>query len=285
MSVIPNQTNLTTSANHIDKLSKKPTYKAESTTSNAFSDMLKIQSENINKTLKDTSSHTIYDKIPDNEKNNIAETEKIELHKWKSEYIKRGISEERRQEVEKYTSEFEKIIYKATAQNGYENPQKFILSLSDQELEVLQHLKGLAFTIKPESLNKEGAFNLLKSPRNTKDLDHDGFEMIGIAKTWHFPPDNAPKKVHESWHKTTSNLSDRDKMLLESSFLPIVIESVHGTIGTAYIDDDSNYLAIVKKAIEATIASRPYNTTTIQRENLEKRLDGLNQFLNQLQNY
>jgi len=92
---------------------------------------------------------------------------KMQYRQWKADYLKElkkghGLSDERIQQVETYSPVFEQIIDKAVANNGYDDPQAFLQSLSASEREALAYIHhGWDAPINPTELSKEGALNLL----------------------------------------------------------------------------------------------------------------------------
>ena len=98
-----------------------------------------------------------------------------------------------------------------------ESPKVFLQSLSKEELTVVQKAHSLAHTINIDALSAEGASNLLAQPDPDfrVDLNNDGLVEIGEAKSFSFPPPNAPKHVKEAWKVATAGLSEMDKATLE----------------------------------------------------------------------
>lgn len=211
-----------------------------------------------------------------------AENNITDFRNWKTEYLKKGISEDHRIEVNECSSGFEKLLAKASAQSGYDDPQAFVKSLSPDELTVLQHIHCLADPIKPDGLSKEGALNLLYSPDMAKDIDNDGFEMVGLAKTWQFPPVNAPESVKQAWQKTTANMSDDDKMLLSGSFLPLSIEGVTPS-DAAYISPDADYIKIVQQVLDGAKFGSKFDESW-QHETRDRQISMLTSLLSNLSN-
>ena len=199
-----------------------------------------------------------------------------QFRSWKTEYFKTGISEDRRQEVEKYSAGFEQIVNKAVANNGYGNPQAFVQSLSASELETLQHIHCLADPIIPQGLSKEGALNLLLSPDKKQDIDNDGFQMCGLAKCWQFPPVNAPEYIKKAWKETTANMSGGDTLLLMGSFMPP--PAVDGTPGNAFISPDASYVDLIKERLDGARFSSKFDEPW-QREYRKKEIQALELFL------
>lgn len=214
--------------------------------------------------------------------NSKADGIKADFRSWKSDYFTKGISQDRRQSVQKYSTSFEKLIDKAVSQKAYDNPKRFLQSLSGQELKTLQHMHSLAAPINPANLSEEGALNLLLSPGHAKDIDNDGFQMVGLAKTWTFPPVNAPDSVKQAWDKTTANMSESDIMKLQGSFLPFI--KVDGSDSKiAFIKPDADYSAIIQKVLDGAEFSKNYDNTSEQRENRAKQITALKLLLSNLE--
>ncbi|MEQ1789722.1 MAG: hypothetical protein ABL857_04690 [Rickettsiales bacterium] len=188
---------------------------------------------------------------------------------WKQEYYQGGVYADRIAAVENDSADFEKITSKAIEQNAYDNPKAFVQSLSPDELSVLQTIHSLANPIMPNGLSKEGALNLLYSPNDLHDIDNDGFQMVGLAKTSSFPPPNAPESVKKAWKETTSNLSGSDKMRLSGMFLtPPGIN--------AFIPPDADYKEIIQKRIEGLEFSKRFAPQS-QHETDDKLIAILNE--------
>lgn len=207
-----------------------------------------------------------------------ADTRIADFRAWKTDYFKHGIGSDRRQEVTDSSAAFEAVVTKAAASNGFADPKTFLQSLSSSELGALQTIHCLAAPINVTSLSQEGATNLLLSPDKAQDIDHDGFEMVGTAKGWQFPPPDAPASVKQAWKDATANANDSDIMLLSGSFLPLSL----GTGKSAYLGPDADYTNIVQRAIEgAKISSR--SDEPAQHETRNKQLAQLQTFLDRLQ--
>jgi hypothetical protein len=178
---------------------------------------------------------------------------------------------------------FEQIMAKASAQGGYNDPQAFLKTLSSSELEVLQHTHNLADPINPDGLSKEGALNLLYPLGQGKDIDHDGYVMVGLAKTWQFPPVDAPESVKQAWTKTTAGMSPNAVMALEMSFLPVYDPKTNGSTTNAYLGPDADYAALAKKALEGAQFSSKYDQAW-QHETRAEEISGLESFIADLGN-
>lgn len=209
-----------------------------------------------------------------------AQTRIDQFHEWKQEWSQ-GMAGYQNDinKIENASADFENIISKAVAQNADADPQGFIKSLSTAELSTLQTIHGLADPIQPDGLSKEGALNLFHSRNNLQDINKDGFEDVGLGKTYVFPPPNAPESLKNAWKETTRNMSPEDKFNLESSFLPISVE-LGGKGG--YLPPDTDYSRLVQDKIEGFVLCKPYNTSPEARANLEKQISLLGDFLKNL---
>jgi hypothetical protein len=239
-------------------------------------------SEMINTVIAEAKPASVQAKIAMTTIPNKAEAVKADFQAWKADYFKAGIGSDRRIEVEKNSGDFEKLMDKATAQNAYDNPKKFLQTLAPAELATLQTIHGLAKPINPDGVSQEGALNLLLSPDKPQDIDHDGFQMLGLAKTWQFPPVNAPDSVKQAWKDTTAHMNGHDKMMLQASFLPLVIEGV--TTKSAYIEQDADYAKIVQQVIDGANFSKTQDQSW-QHETRDRQLAGLKDLLDRLQNH
>lgn len=198
---------------------------------------------------------------------------------WKTNYFSKGISEERRTEVEDNATQFQQLLDKATSQGAYDDPQSFVASLSTTELATLQHIHGLADPITPSSLSKEGALNLLLSPNQSQDIDKDGFEMIGLGKKYQFPPPNAPENVKQAWSSTTRNMSESDILQLEISVMPMHIPANNSKLDNdAYIPADADYPALISQLLEGAKNNRKYDMPW-QQDARNAQIAGLEKFL------
>lgn len=112
-------------------------------------------------------------------------------------------------------SGFADILRLANEKNG--SAKDFLRTLSPDELRLVQRAKSLADPIQIDSLSTEGAENLLSQPDGSDlvDLNNDGIIEDGAAKTFRFPPVNAPASVKAAWEKATAGLSEFDRARLE----------------------------------------------------------------------
>ena len=169
-----------------------------------------------------------------------------DFQEWRAGYEPRVFAD-RQQAVESQSSTYLSVLEKAAAQNGLSDPKAFLKSLSPQERHALQTIHSLADPIDPGGLTEEGAQNLILPPNRAEDVDRDGFNMVGLAKMWQFPPNNAPDSVKEAWKTATKDLNGND-LLLMTSFMPLVIPGVNN--GSAYIPEDADYGAMTARTIE-----------------------------------
>lgn len=227
------------------------------------------------------AAQTTGDSPQENNAAAMAQSVKNDFESWKSTYYTQGIGQGRRQELDQYSAEFEKVVDKAAAQGGYSDPQAFLKTLSTPELAALQHVHSLADPIDPDNLTKEGALNLLYSPDQAKDIDHDGFEMVGKAKTWTFPPVDAPDSVKKAWKQATSGMDGGDALLMACAFMPVVDPNSHAAV-SAYLGPDADYEALARKALDGMVFSGKYDQSW-QQETRAKQIKGLEAFLNNLQ--
>tara|TARA_R110002110_G_C13469647_1_gene720042 strand:+ start:24488 stop:25645 length:1158 start_codon:yes stop_codon:yes gene_type:complete len=225
--------------------------------------------------------------------NSAKETQEIQkltnsFNSWESEYLASGVGQDRIKALSEHGDKFVGIMAKAVKENGYNNPQQFIKSLSTEELETLRVVSSLAESIKPDELGKEGALNLLLPRSEHQDLDNDGFTMNGIGRSWSFPPPNAPESVKLAWDEATSGMSPGDKMLAMIPFMPILIMmdsngQVHEVEPTEanniYASKDFSYTGYVQDRLEALEyfrAQTPVEQYERQKEFLTKFLGALN---------
>lgn len=78
----------------------------------------------------------------------------------------------------------------------------------------------LADPIATAGLSLEGVFNLFQAPTAARDLDGDGFQSVGAALSWTFPPPGAPEALKRAWGESVEGLSEGEVMLRQGLFLP-----------------------------------------------------------------
>lgn len=125
----------------------------------------------------------------------------------------RGISDQDRQR-------FAEIVQDAAANGGYDDPLGYIKSLSKDDIGVLQRVHSLA---EPKGVTgvktEEGAFNLLLPQSRQVDTNNDAIVERGMAKTFVFPPPNAPQEMKDAWEATTAGMSEKERMLATVPFM------------------------------------------------------------------
>ncbi len=72
-----------------------------------------------------------------------------------------------------------------------------------------------------DEMSEEGARNMLVQPdyRFAVDFNNDGIVESGKAKTFVFPPPNAPESVKDAWDKTMESLDEDERLLASTIFL------------------------------------------------------------------
>lgn len=179
-----------------------------------------------------------------------------DYQEWRTGY-ERNVFADRRQAVDSQSGPYLALLEKASAGNAMADPKAFLKSLSASELQTLQTIHSLADPINPDGLTDEGAQNLILPPNRAEDVDHDGFNMVGLAKTWQFPPSDAPESVRQAWKAATKDLSGSDLMILTGSFLPLTAGVING--GSAYIPPDADYQAITADVLAGAKEARRYD--------------------------
>jgi hypothetical protein len=104
------------------------------------------------------------------------------------------------------------ILDKAYSTGGFEHAQKFLAALSASELDTVRQNHCLADTIDTRTLSEEGARNLLLPEGYSVDLNHDGVDEVGAARTASFPPSDAPAEFKEAWFQATADMDAGNMM-------------------------------------------------------------------------
>lgn len=123
------------------------------------------------------------------------------------------------------------VLNKAYSSGGISQARQFLQSLSADELEAVRQNHCLADPINPTQLSEEGAQNLLLPEGYSVDLNHDGVDEVGAARTMHFPPRDAPVAFKEAWFQATANMDDGDVMTYSLT--------MHGAVYGLQIDGQS----------------------------------------------
>lgn len=175
---------------------------------------------------------------------------------------------------------FANVMQRAEEQvQNPEDAKSFLASLSSGELAAVQIVHGLGDKIDPQSLDMEGAFNLIHQPGDVKDFNDDGFVKIGKATTWIFPPPNAPQNVKDAWDETTANMSDSEKLRATIPFGPIpdIRQEGNSFVVIDHNDPDynnpykmgSSYQDRVATLLEGNEASKHLNTREVYEQTKE----------------
>ncbi|WP_027339261.1 hypothetical protein [Halonatronum saccharophilum] len=122
--------------------------------------------------------------------------------------------------------DFKSILH--TRDNSNKSAKDFLSTLTSTELYKIQKANNLASPINVSNLSQEGAENLFNRPvdgRELVDLNNDGIVEVGEAKSFVFPPPNAPESVKEAWEEATADLTLREKSLIKFKFLTRQLEA------------------------------------------------------------
>jgi len=159
---------------------------------------------------------------------------------------------------EPHKEAFEEIYHKAKDENvNISNAKDFLNSLTKDELSTLQNYTLLADEINVNSINDEGAYNLLLHHYEKYDFNKDGVVSNGIAKGGSLLPENMPPKEKTALVKTLNEMDEKDRfvsmMMLNP---PHLIMSKDGAITTAFNNAPMDYNAIMKR-IEKILNPQP----------------------------
>lgn len=195
---------------------------------------------------------------------------------WKDSRQSVGASNDYLERIHDQADAFETLMHKASVEGGYVDPIAFIQGLSIQEHQTLQHIHSLAEPLSPGRLSQEGALNLLLPPNQRKDIDKNGFVMVGEAKTWVFPPVDAPAAVKAAWDQVVAE-SGKTELTLQGSFLPSPFEE-NAYIGTQV----SSYLDLIAQRLEGAKLAQQYDFPW-QRDERTQQIEFLTRFLSVLE--
>jgi hypothetical protein len=104
------------------------------------------------------------------------------------------------------------VLNKAYSSGDIGNSRQFLATLSALEMDAVRRNHSLAEPIDSASLSEEGAANLLLPEGYSVDLNHDGIDEVGAARTAHFPPRDAPAAFKEAWFQTTASMDEGSVM-------------------------------------------------------------------------
>ncbi len=167
-------------------------------------------------------------------------------------------------------AKFAAVLNKAYASNAMADPQSFLLSLSPQELEELRINHGLADTINVDGLSTEGASNLLLPRGYSMDLNNDGLEEVGAARTMSFPPRNAPAEFVNKWREVTAGMDPGEEMMyafeMHHAMYGFHLDG-HTTLEQPSTNLMSTYQSAIQNLLENVEVSKPYNTQELYVRN------------------
>jgi hypothetical protein len=167
---------------------------------------------------------------------------------------------------------FKNILQKAEAAHAQDDPKAFLRTLTSTEMDALQQAHSLAEPIDVNTLNDEGAANLLAQPGSTRDIDHNGVTSIGAGTFLSFPPDNAPESFKAAWASASAGKSFGDipsQMILAIGINNIRADPVNGQPvmvapddpqwRNPYADPNYDYAGAVQRTMDALRDDRMHN--------------------------
>lgn len=140
------------------------------------------------------------------------------------------------------------VLNKAYSANGIGNARQFLATLSALEMDAVRQNHCLAEPIDTASLSEEGAANLLLPEGYSVDLNHDGIDEVGAARTMHFPPRDAPAEFREAWFQATAGMDEGSMMtyglMMHDSIYGLQIDG-HSQGSPYAVNDMDSYRQIV----------------------------------------
>lgn len=158
---------------------------------------------------------------------------------------------------------FKLVLQKAESVNARADPKAFLRTLSGSEIEALQMAHSLAQPIDVNTINEEGAANLLAQPGSEKDIDNNGLTRVGAGDFITFPPNDAPESFKAAWATATAGKSFGD--IPSQMILSIGISNMHSDPATGqpvavspddpawrnpYADANYDYAGAVQKIMD-----------------------------------
>ena len=134
---------------------------------------------------------------------------------------RRDLSSEEARAYEHLLTEF------AASQRRGEDPVDFLKTLSGEGLDLLKkaHSFPASMQVDLAGMDRESAINFVVPDSRQVVLNNDGFtSSANGALSFRFPPVNAPQSVKDAWAEATAGLSEKDVLLFQGSFLPLMIE-------------------------------------------------------------
>jgi hypothetical protein len=150
---------------------------------------------------------------------------------------------------EPYKEGFEELYNKAKEENvSMSNAKDFLNSLTKDELSTLQHYTMLADNINVDSLDDEGAYNLLLHHYEKYDFNNDGLVSNGISKGMELIPSNMPKEEKEVFVKTLNEMNEKDRFVAMAMITPFtMLKEENGKIIQAASDKRFDYDYIMNR--------------------------------------
>ncbi len=133
------------------------------------------------------------------------------IHRFQAVTGKRG---------KELSGEYVELVHRRQASD--DSAKSFIKELSIKELMAVQKANGLAGRIRVDALSDEGAENLFLGKMlgsDFVDLDNNAIVEIGEAKSFHYPPVNAPQEVKDAWERKTEGMPEMELIMLQGSML------------------------------------------------------------------
>ena len=149
---------------------------------------------------------------------------------------------------EPYKEGFEALYNRAKEENvSMSNAKDFLNSLTKEELSTLQHYTLLVDDINVNSLNDEGAYNLLLHHYEKYDFNNDGIVSNGIGKNSELIPSNMPTTEKEALIKSLNEMDEKDRFVSMMMLTPLKIKIENGEIVSVKDDSITNYDAIMER--------------------------------------
>ncbi len=220
----------------------------------------------------------------------------LKLQKEEEKLLKlRGLNDE---EIIK----FRKICQESKNSN---TPKEFMKNLSIEDLDLLKRANSMADKITTNSIDKmslEGAKNMLVAQDNHSflDINNDGIVDHGLAKTFVFPPPNAPSEVKDAWDNVLDSLPENEKLLASSIFLTLDLQAntkisydAQGNItnveqleganrNNIFPSDFTSWFDLLKKADDQIDLNEKYATTQQQKDQNAKTRKLITSFRDEL---
>ncbi len=184
----------------------------------------------------------------------------------------------------------------AQAENA-QNAKGLLKSLSTKERALVKKANSYGSDLTNshiDQMSEEGARNMLVQPdyRFAVDFNNDGIVEHGKAKTFVFPPPNAPDSVKDAWDKTMNSLNEDERLLASTIFLVMswqeniktsengrvvrMIEPGEPDYVNIFGTDESSWLLLLDKVDEYLDFTEKLDSAN--REDIEKDRQMINTF-------